>query len=165
MLVLKKVNIKISAKTQTLLQRFGEVATPQVQGAMQVVMQAAEAVAKEKAPKDQGLLQDSIAGTVEVHGPRIVGVLGSPLDYAAPMEYGTKAFWPPSAPLEEWVGRKFGLQGIERRSVAFLVRRAIARRGLRARKFMAAGVQKAQAIAPGLIGRALRTLERQLSDG
>ena len=172
MIVIKKVDIKLTEPTKTLLSLFGEAARPHMAGAMQVVVQAGEAVASERAPKDRGQLSDSIYSSVETPWPRVVGVLGSPLIHAAPMEYGTKAFWPPRAPIEAWVGRKFGLQGSARRSVAFLVRRTIAGLspkgkpgGLRARKFFAAGLRKAQAIAPSLFGRAMANLARQLSDG
>ena len=52
----------------------------------------------------------------------------------------------------------------ERRGVAFLVRRAIAQRGLRARRFFAAGLKQAQAVAPALFERAVKNLARRLSD-
>ena len=164
MIVVKKVNIKLTEPTKTLLARFGEAARPHMRNAMQATVGVGKAVAAEKAPKDRGFLQNSIYGLVEDQWPRTVGVLGSPVEHAAPMEYGTVPFWPPSGSIEEWVGRKFGLQGVERRSVAFLVRRAIAQRGLRARRFFAAGLKQAQAVAPALFERAMRNLEQRLSD-
>ena len=164
MLVLKKAKITLTDNTKALLYRFGDEARPHMRNAMKATVDVGKAVAAEKAPKDRGFLQNSIYGLVEDQWPHTVGVLGSPLEHAAPMEYGATPFWPPSAPIEAWVGRKFGLQGIERRGVAFLVRRAIAQRGLRARRFFAAGLKQAQAVAPALFERAVKNLARRLSD-
>lgn len=171
MIVIKQVKVKLTENTKALLYRFGDEVRPHMRNAMQTTVEVGKAVAAERAPKDRGLLQNSIYSLVEDQWPRTVGVLGSPLEHAAPMEYGTTPFWPPSAPIEAWVGRKFGLQGIERRSVAFLIRRTIAGLspkgkpgGLRARRFFAAGLKQMQAVAPALFERAMVNLAQRLSD-
>lgn len=168
MLVIKKATLRLDDTTKTLLFRFGEAARPHMRGAMQVVVTVGEAVASEKAPKDRGLLQNSIYGVVEDQWPKVVGVLGSPLVYAAPMEEGTKAFWPPFAPLSEWVQRKFHLSGSSQGVAVFLITRMIQFKihahGLKARKFFAAGIKKMQQIAPVAFGQAMANLARQLND-
>lgn len=51
-----------------------------------------EAVAKKKAPKDNGLLRRSITSEVKKEGGDIVGVVYTPLEYAPYVEYGTGLF-------------------------------------------------------------------------
>lgn len=84
--------------------------------------------ARRNAPVDTGVLRASITPSVESRSGGTVGVVGSNLTYAPPMEYGTRPFWPPLAALETWA-RRHG-------TTAYVVARAIARRGLRARKFL-----------------------------
>ena len=49
--------------------------------------------------------------------------------YANYVEFGTKPHWPPVAPLELWVTRKFGLSGPEAQAVAHSIAANIAHRG------------------------------------
>lgn len=99
---------------------------------MEVPMRQATALvtasAKRYAPVDTGLLRGSITPSVSVGATEIKGVVGSNVKYAPFMELGTRPHWPPISALETWA-RRHGM-------VAFLVARAIARRGLKARKFL-----------------------------
>jgi hypothetical protein len=81
--------------------------------------------------KDAGL-RGSIAGEVRGRGLDVRGVVGSPLPYAAVVELGRRAGakQPPPGALDLWVKRILGVQDTEVRRVAFLVSRAIARRGI-----------------------------------
>lgn len=58
-----------------------------------------------------------------------IGVVGSPLAYAVPVEMGTRPHMPPVQPLEDWARYKLGLSEAEAKSVGFLVARKIAREG------------------------------------
>lgn len=63
------------------------------------------------APGDEGRLQDSIAGVVEVIASSIIAVrFGSNLEYAPPHEYGLDAgeVFPPSDELRGWAHRVLG---------------------------------------------------------
>lgn len=58
-----------------------------------------------------GLLKKSIAA--QMSGDRMT--VGTPLEYAEPVEYGSKAHWAPRAALELWGLRKLGSEEAGRR--------------------------------------------------
>ena len=83
--------------------------------------------AKQLAPVDTGRLRASIAPIVR--GTKVVeGIVGSNVKYAPYMELGTKPHWPPISAMQPWA-RRHGMN-------AFLVARAISRRGLKPRRFL-----------------------------
>lgn len=84
--------------------------------------------AKRLAPVDTGRLRASITPSVSQYGETIEGVVGSNVTYAPYMELGTRPHWPPPGALAVWA-RRHGTS-------EFLVARAIARRGTKARKFL-----------------------------
>lgn len=60
----------------------------------------------------------------------VIGQVGSPLPYAEYVEVGTQPHFPPLQPIQDWVQAKLGItEEAESRNVAFLIARAIARRG------------------------------------
>jgi HK97 gp10 family phage protein len=85
--------------------------------AEQVLVRAA----RKNTPVDTGALRNSLKATISAHSDRITGVIGSNLKYAMAVEKGTRPHWPPLQAIEPWA-RRHGL-------VAFLVTRAISRRG------------------------------------
>lgn len=88
--------------------------------------------AKLKAPVDTGALRQSITHEIRVqgagNGATVEGVVGSNKVYAAAVELGSKPHWPPPGVLDAWAER----HGVN----AFLVARAISRRGTRPRRFL-----------------------------
>lgn len=85
----------------------------------------------------RGGVQTEVVGS----GVDVVGRVFNPVSYAAPVETGSRPHFPPVGPLRLWVQRKLGVSEAESRSVAFLVARAISRRGTKAREmFKQAGV-------------------------
>lgn len=84
--------------------------------------------AKKLAPVDTGRLRASITPDVRVEGRQVIGVVGSNVLYAPYMETGTRPHWPPQAALETWA-RRHG-------TTAFVVARAIARKGTKARPYL-----------------------------
>ena len=85
--------------------------------------------AKRFAPVDTGRLRASITPEVRVSGPTTLqGIVGSNVTYAPFVELGTKPHWPPVGALATWA-RRHG-------TVAFLVARAISRRGTKAVKYL-----------------------------
>jgi phage gpG-like protein len=74
-----------------------------------------------------GHLRDSIL--VEMTDNKLAAEIGPTVDYGAYVEFGTQPHFPPLAALEDWA-RKHGIP-------AFLVARAIARRGTFARPYLA----------------------------
>ena len=84
--------------------------------------------AKVNAPVDTGRLRASITPEVRLDGDTVQGVVGSNVVYAPFLEMGTRPHFPPIAALEVWASRHG--------TSAFLVARAIARRGTKAHKFL-----------------------------
>ena len=86
------------------------------------------------APVDTGKLRASITPEVVMQGNTVMGVVGSNVEYAPYMELGTRPHWPPPDALKVWAARH--------NISLFLVCRAIARRGLPARKFLQKAFEK-----------------------
>ena len=89
--------------------------------------------ARQNAPVDTGRLRASIMPEVVQRDKVVMGIVGSPVVYAPYMELGTRPHWPPLKALEVWA-RRHG-------TVAFVIARAIAKKGTRARKFLWNAVQ------------------------
>ena len=91
--------------------------------------------AKFYAPVFRGMLRVSIAQNVTEEGNRIIGEVGSGLAYASVIEEGRNpwsgAMPPPSGDLRTWARRKLGDERL-----AFVVARAIKRRGFMAQPYL-----------------------------
>ena len=62
--------------------------------------------------------------------------------YASPLEFGTQPSWPPETyTFRKWVERKLGVPKDRSRQVLYLIRRKIAKRGIKARKYMFSAVK------------------------
>lgn len=84
--------------------------------------------AKERAPVDTGRLRATLTPEIRREGNTTLGVVGSNVKYAAAAELGSKPHWPPLKALENWA-RRHG-------TTAYVVARAIARHGTKAKKFL-----------------------------
>lgn len=82
-----------------------------------------------------GLLRKSFVTSITGTPVNVIGRITSPLDYATPVDLGTKPHFPPSDALISWVERKLGVSDKEARSVAFLVARKISRVGTEGAEF------------------------------
>jgi hypothetical protein len=89
--------------------------------------------ARQEAKVDMGAYRASIVPLVEVGAGRIVGSVGSDLDYARYVVLDTRPHWPPIAALAVWA-RRHGVS-------AYLVARAIARRGTKGDKSLIKGIE------------------------
>lgn len=89
-----------------------------------------EGAIKKETPVGAGPLhlRDTIFQKVSA-GRQVRGTLGTPLQHGLPVEKGTRPHFPPVAPIQHWVERKLGITGKEAKSAAFLIARAISRRG------------------------------------
>ena len=90
--------------------------------------------ARRLAPVDTGRLRASIMPEVKSMNNEIMGIVGSNVVYAPYMELGTRAHWAPPGALALWA-RRHGVS-------EFVIRRAIAMRGTKARKFLQGGFEK-----------------------
>jgi hypothetical protein len=84
--------------------------------------------ARKNAPVDTGRLRASIVPEVRRRERTIEGIVGSNVVYAPYMELGTRPHWPPMDALEVWA-RRHGTS-------AFIVARAISRRGTKALHYL-----------------------------
>lgn len=84
-------------------------------------------------------LRDSIFPKVTMSGKKVSGSLGTPLEHGEPVELGTRPHFPPTAPIQHWVEKKLGYSGKEAASVAFLIARAISRRGTKGARMFERG--------------------------
>lgn len=75
-----------------------------------------------------------LKGSIAAREPKrladgVIGVVGTPLNYAVPVELGTKPHFPPVQPLADWARQKLGVDPGEARSVGFLIARKISKKG------------------------------------
>ncbi len=105
--------------------------------------------ARTLAPVDTGRLRASILPEVRSNAltGSVMGVVGSNVDYAPYMELGTKAHFPPLSALEVWAKRHG--------TTAFVVAKAIARKGIKARRFLQGGIEQNESKIVNLIGDAV----------
>lgn len=85
---------------------------------------------KDNTPTATNLLRGSIGAREPRRiGDDVIGVVGTSIGYAVPVELGTKPHFPPVAALTEWARLKFGLPPEEAERIGFAVARKIARDG------------------------------------
>lgn len=95
----------------------------------------------------EGSLLSSITSVVRRETERIIGEAGTNMQHAVFVHQGTRPHWPPPGPIQKWVALKMRrgmLETDDIRSTAFLVSRAISRRGTRARPFLAVSLRSQQ---------------------
>lgn len=114
--------------------------------AMERVVEYAEGRVVDVVPNDTGDLIANIDSDVEVDGPRgeLVGSVWSTLPYAPPQERGTEPYWPNIDNLDFWAERH--------NTTAFIVARAIARRGLLPKWFFLSALLDLAARPEHLVG-------------
>ena len=101
---------------------------------------------KKKTPYGAGPihLRDTIHEKVRASGKKVIGIIGTPLQHGEPVELGTRPHFPPTGPIQFWVERKLGITGKEAKSVAFLIARAISKRGTKGAKMFEEGFGEAE---------------------
>jgi len=112
-----------------------------------------------------GLLRGSIFHEMRGDAQGVSGVVGSPLNYALPVELGTKPHFPPLAPLQDWVEKKLGVDKSESRQVAFLIARKIARKGTKAQHPFERGLSDNARQTVALIEAAIPRIVARLEQG
>lgn len=78
--------------------------------------------------------------------------------YAAAVEYGSRAHWPPTQDIEAWVRKKLRVAQKRIASVTFLVKRKMSRKGTTAHPFFAPAVKKNQSAISKAITDAIKTV-------
>lgn len=105
---------------------------------------------KRKAPKFLGELQSSIDARVVRNPQQVEAAVVSPVPYAHVQDEGRRpGKMPPEAPIKRWVELKLFKRAGKRskeselRSLTFLIRRAIARKGTKPTQYIDKGVKDA----------------------
>jgi hypothetical protein len=96
--------------------------------AMEASLLLVEGDARRGVRQDTRRLMNSITHGTRERGRSLVGEVGPSVRYGLYVERGTRPHWPPAAPLRGWARRH--------NVPVFVVQRAIARRGTRARPFL-----------------------------
>lgn len=101
----------------------------------------------ERTPVNTGALRNSIQEEIEERDDEIIGRVATNIEYAVPVEFGTKPHFPPIDPLTYWARRKLGISGAEARSVAFRIARKIAQRGTEGYRMFEYGLEEGEKVA------------------
>lgn len=106
--------------------------TRRLENAMEEIAVRIRGLAQDEAPVDQGQLRASLETLVEnVGGVVFRARVGSDLDSAAPMEFGTDPFFPPPSALRGWARRVLGDE-----SLAYPVARSISESGIEEQPYL-----------------------------
>jgi hypothetical protein len=118
-----------------------------------------------RTPVNTGLLRGSIATSVRGTTTSVMGEVMTPLFYGIVVEVGRRpGRFPPIRPIQLWVIRK-GIAPVgQSKAVAFLIARAIARRGTEGAFMFTEGVSVAQPFIDRIWVDVLRRIIIRLSD-
>jgi len=149
-------NIEVRLPRETIPERARKVVGPFINRVVRRAAGEALRQARLLSPVDTGALRASIVATFQ-EGPRFTALVAPGVSYAPWVELGRAAGerMPPPQALEKWVLRHGFLGGKSSRrrasasairSAAFVLARAIARRGIRPRPYMALAAAAAQRV-------------------
>jgi len=128
-----KIDLEGFAELDAAWAKAPEIVREEMTAAMWESELLLEREVKEKTPVGvggAGGLKGSIAAQQpEISADVVLGVVGTAMAHAVPVEIGTKPHFPPVQPLEDWVIHKLGVPEKDAHGVAFLVARKIAARG------------------------------------
>ena len=107
-----------------------EIIADEMMGSVHVSLDLFEEAVVVETPVDKGHLRGGIGTEVYGTPPEFWGRVSTPILYGLPVEYGRKpGKMPPVDAIRYWVVRKGIASGTEADSVAYLIARAIGRRG------------------------------------
>ena len=132
---------------EELTERYPQASDRARRGRLTEAALILERAIKELTPVGAGPihLRDTVFSQTVSQGLSISSFLGTPAVYGEPVEYGTKPHFPPVAPIRHWVERKLGLSGSEAAGVAFVIARAISKRGTKPARMFGRGVDEQDA--------------------
>lgn len=136
--------------------------------AMQAALDVVETNVAARTPVNTGVLRAAYGTSVNVRGQGVVrGTLNNPMIYGLPVERGRRPGQtaPPREAIELWVKRKLGLQGKEAQSAAFLIARAIGRRGIPAVNMVQEGIEASERTVFGLFEKVPALVGGELTGG
>jgi hypothetical protein len=121
---------------------------------------------QERMPTAHGTLRASVFNREEVSDTGVLGLVSTPLNYAVPVELGTKPHFPPVDALVDWVKVKLGVTSEKTaRGVAFLIARKISLRGTAAQRPFGLAFQAEEAQVRAIFDRAAARIAGRLAEG
>jgi hypothetical protein len=166
-----EVEIKGLDEQMAKLAKYPQISDKHLLKAMHQSVIAIESAVKPLTPVGvSGRLRNSIAGEVKhLSALSIEGRVGSTLKdeiYPSVMEFGRKpGKMPPPSALERWVHLKMGVPDDEAPGVAYLVARAIGKKGIKGKEFMKKGWEQSKAKVNDYFVTALKNIAEELSIG
>lgn len=128
-----RLDIRAAAALARAFEQAPEIVTEELVAAATESSLLLEREVKELTPTGIGA-GGGLRGSVSAREPRVladnvIGEVGTPMNYAVPVEIGTKPHFPPIQPLADWAEHKLGVPREEARSVGFLIARKISQKG------------------------------------
>lgn len=112
---------------------------------MQKSVDYAQEAIRLETPVNTGKIRQSIATEIRGTSAGITGEIFTPLVYGLPLEYGRKpGRMPPVDVIQLWVHQKGIAAGQDERQVAYLIARAIGRRGTKGAHMFEKGMKNAE---------------------
>jgi hypothetical protein len=138
---------------ERLIRRFPEASEEARVARMTEALALLEREVKERTPEGAGPihLRDTIFGKTSVMGRKVHGFLGTPAKYGESVELGTAPHFPPVEPIRHWVEKKLRISGNNARSVAYMIARAISRRGTKGAHMFGEGFDASEARVVGIL--------------
>ncbi len=152
-----------------MLKHSPQVAKKHFKNAMRKSVSTIELNVKDEAPTGvSARLAGSIASEVKGVGSNIIGEVGSTLkdeEYPAVMEFGRKAGakMPPPSALERWVHIVLKVPNKHAKGVAYIVARAIGKKGIEGKRYFEKGFNKSKSQIDRNFGQALDYVMREMS--
>lgn len=137
------IEIQNLDKVTATLTRFPKQAAGNINDAIRAILITIQREATKEAPSDTGKMR----GDWDMSFGHLTGSLRNRSQYAVHMEYGTRPHFPPLEAITPWANR----HGIP----PFLVARAIARKGTKARRFFGTAIDRAKASANRIFDQAI----------
>ena len=145
---MEKINITVDlAGLEKLTKQFPEASEHARRSRITEALLLLERAVKQLTTEGAGPihLRDTIFQQVSLRGESIRGIVGTPAIHGEPVERGTRPHFPPVAPIQFWVEKKLGMTGKEAKSVAFLIARAISKRGTKGQHMFQRGFEMNEA--------------------
>lgn len=150
------------------LRQAPEIATEEMKAGIDEALLLLEREIKEATPVGaHALLRGSVAHEMinRIRGEEVSGKVFSPLNYALPVELGTKPHFPPIEPLRDWVEKRLGVPAGASKSVAFLIARKIAAKGTKGAKMFTDTLDKRTDKVREIIALRVQRIAARLTGG
>jgi hypothetical protein len=163
-----EIEIKGLKELRQRIKQYPKIGGKHYRKAMQKSVVLIQKGVRPLTPVFTGRLRDSIEWEIRGTGVNLVGVVGSTLKkeiYPSVMEFGRKkgAKMPPPKKLERWVQLVLKVPKNEIKGIAFVVARAIGKRGIKGKRFMQKGYNKAKSKVNKNFKKALNDVVRELA--